>query len=112
MLKRIDSYGESSIAVLKGSGLPCTAWGCRKSGRCREPWLETLFVNDSAIVALQKDIGIAFCRELMPSLYVSCMSLAVFTIVRMRWPARNESGCTVSADGAQPLRGFLVILEL
>lgn len=63
-------------------------------------------MDNSAIVAFEKSIDIAFCSLLSSSLPVPCVSLAVFTIVRMRSAAGNESCCTVSADGAQPLRGF------
>ena len=110
MLRRFGSYVASSISVSKGSGFPCKVWGYRRSGRCREPWSERMCVDNSAIVAFGQSIDIAFCSLLLllllsSSLPVSCVSLAVFTIVRMRSAAGNESRCTVSADGAQPLRG-------
>ena len=108
--KHFCSCVKSSIWVSRGSDFPYTAWGYRRSGRCREPWsersLETLCVNGPAIVAFEQRVDSAFCSRLSPSLHVSCMSLAVFTIVSMRWAAGNESCCAVSADGAQPLRGF------
>jgi len=107
MLERFDSCAVSSILISKGSGCPYTAWRYRRSERCREPWLEMLCVNSSAIVAFGKHFEIAFCSLLLSSsLPVSGVSLAVFTIVRMRSAAGNESCYTVSADGAQPLRGF------
>jgi hypothetical protein len=100
----------SSLDLSKGSGFPYTAWGYRRNERCHEPWsersLETLCVNGSAIVAFEQWVDIAFCSRLSPSLHVSCMSVSVFTIVSMKWTAGNESCCTVSADSAQPLRGF------
>ena len=104
MLRHFGSCAGSSTFSLKCSALSCTALGYRRSGHCREPWLGTLSEYGVAIVASGKDNDIVFCSRLLPSLHVSCMSLAVFTIALMRWPAGNESCSTVSADGAQPLR--------
>lgn len=104
MLEPCGSCAKCSTLTVKCSGFSCMEMGYRRTERC-EASLGISRVEGLAIVAFGRmSFESAFVSIPLPSLHVSRMSLAVFTIALLKLPAGNESCCTVSADGPQPLR--------